>query len=419
MKKNIRKSMLLKFIAITILTAIVVCQIPAGAIPAHTDGRLAAISVRDHGAIADGKTDDSGAFNKAVAAAKKIGVPVFVPGGNYALAKTVEINGVELIGDASGPWPADVDNLPRIIMTEPKASAFSLQNGTITGITISTQVSQKNYVNFNECIEIVGNNATVKHVKFSNICVGIKVTKNDITGLVLDNLFMSTVHRIGLFITGTKNAVLKNIEVWTPTGNSDIFPGSGIAFHLINNDNLYIQGCFGFCANQGFVFETSGGKSQSAVMDNCSVDFSSIGVVVRGNSKLDLTGGTYFLHHTGLLIEGQSAVVSVTGASMRANGSATIKIHGGSKTTISGCTLRRTMVEWLAPAVEIQSSPNVTIDGCMIYCTLKTGNTIDWANPTNLVFTNNIINSGTQMYGQTPSGGIVKNNLLAPYRSPL
>ncbi|HML54057.1 MAG TPA: glycosyl hydrolase family 28-related protein [Solidesulfovibrio magneticus] len=59
------------------------------------------ISVRDYGAVGDGRHDDSAAFESAVAAVAKPGV-VAVPAGTYRLARTLKLaSGVVLRGDGT------------------------------------------------------------------------------------------------------------------------------------------------------------------------------------------------------------------------------------------------------------------------------------------------------------------------------
>ncbi|WP_293954911.1 glycosyl hydrolase family 28-related protein [uncultured Corynebacterium sp.] len=60
------------------------------------------ISVGDYGAIPDGTTDNTGAFNAAMAAARSEGRKVYVPAGRWKIEGTVDISGVQISGEISG-----------------------------------------------------------------------------------------------------------------------------------------------------------------------------------------------------------------------------------------------------------------------------------------------------------------------------
>ena len=65
----------------------------------------ARFDVKLHGAKADGKTDDTAAFQKALdAAAQKPGTTVFAPDGRYLIAGTIQVRlNTTLQGEYSGP----------------------------------------------------------------------------------------------------------------------------------------------------------------------------------------------------------------------------------------------------------------------------------------------------------------------------
>jgi hypothetical protein len=61
----------------------------------------ATATIFDYGAVGDGVTDDSGAFNRALAAAASQGIMILVPGRNYALANPVSWTSQNHVGQ---PW---------------------------------------------------------------------------------------------------------------------------------------------------------------------------------------------------------------------------------------------------------------------------------------------------------------------------
>lgn len=115
------------------------------------------VSVRAHGAVGDGVTDDTGAFQAAIDEAAGTGAAVFIepvePGKGYVLTHTVALaEGVSLIGSPAGMPFIAWEGVPREIQTGPvilarprvedytggrKAPLFLLQGGnTLRGLYI-------------------------------------------------------------------------------------------------------------------------------------------------------------------------------------------------------------------------------------------------------------------------------------------
>src|SRR3954468_14330400 len=76
----------------------------SGAPPRQTQVAQAAATqatINDFGAVGDGVTDDSGAFNRALAAAASQGITVLVPGRTYAIRNPITWTSNTSIGQ---PW---------------------------------------------------------------------------------------------------------------------------------------------------------------------------------------------------------------------------------------------------------------------------------------------------------------------------
>lgn len=387
----------------------------AGAkVPVPVGGKLEAVSVKTMGAVGNGANDDTAAFRQAIAKAKADGVPVFVPGGSYRLTGTLTLDGVDMIGDDSGAWPADNDSLPNLLMTNPNAPLFSLKNCSISGLKITVQSNDSNRNSFQPCLRVDGNNVTIRNMKLAQVTTGVKTGVNGITGLLIENVFMPTTHQIGVSVSGTTGAILKNIEMWTPTQNASDFPVSGTAFYLRDNRELYMQGCFTFNAASGMLFE----GANDAVLDNCSVDLTGRGLILKDSGSIEVNGGTYWTHASGVAVEpGSSTALKVFGAELRSNGDAALRVNGGASTVVEGTIIRRTMDNRNVSAVALYDSPNVTVNGCIIYCELQSGQgpAATWSNARNLVFTGNILSTGGVGYtGNRPAGCRVENNIITP-----
>jgi hypothetical protein len=56
------------------------------------------VSVRCHGAVGDGKIDDTAAFRRAIAAARRGAMTLFVPMGRYPMSSPLDVTGVPVVG---------------------------------------------------------------------------------------------------------------------------------------------------------------------------------------------------------------------------------------------------------------------------------------------------------------------------------
>lgn len=88
--------------------------------------------VTDFGATGDGKTDDTDAFEVAIAQAKKLGAKLFIPNGIYRLTHTLILeDGVSLIGESRGSEPLQTPYNGSLLRYEGKGYALK-----ITGLTV-------------------------------------------------------------------------------------------------------------------------------------------------------------------------------------------------------------------------------------------------------------------------------------------
>ncbi len=387
------------------------------------------ITVVDFGAKGDGKTDDTKAFQSAIAEAKQRGEEaVYVPAGQYLLKDTIALDGVSLTGVYFGAWPADNDKLPAIVAGQKEKPVITLQNGTVSGLNISfPHTSKVSYTQYKEAIRIVGNNGRVENVKISSPTSGIKTIGENIRGTHIENVFMTTPHVIGVFLNDNiGETVVKNVEMWTPTQVSGSpFPVSGIGVKMLNNENVILSDVFVFNAAKGFVFEEYSGKGTKAVMTNCSADMTAVGVYVKDEHDIQITGGTYWTHTNGLLVDGGTSTVRVEGAEMRANGDAAFKVNGGKEVTATGCLFRRVMDGREMPTVMITSSARkATVEGCIISARYEDGAAsgqtaavVCYGPEESFVFRSNVINATNKrgLYPENPENTTMSNNIISTF----
>lgn len=94
------------------------------------DSKAACLTVRDFGAVGDGKADDTGAFQRAVDSGRG---DILIPCGTYRLNETIEVD-----LDSTGPISIVGQGTARIIMTG-AGLAFKLigtHDGTASSMTV-------------------------------------------------------------------------------------------------------------------------------------------------------------------------------------------------------------------------------------------------------------------------------------------
>ncbi|MBN1902360.1 right-handed parallel beta-helix repeat-containing protein [Candidatus Sumerlaeota bacterium] len=320
------------------------------------------IDVRDMGAAGDGTTDDTKAFQKAVERAKIAKMPVFVPRGKYRISGAIEIEETALTGPPAPAWPADVDTLPSILPAHTDKPAFHLlAGGSICGIDITYNWKDQPTTG-PPAILISGIGVTVRDTRIRYAWDGIIADGKSNTGRTnLENIFMVSIMNVGVRMTGTWDVPrLNNIEVWN-AGAQDSNRGLtyGIGFHLGKNDLIRMTDCFVFGMHYGFLLESKidGCEIEGdtwGVMNGCSTDFCGLGIVVRGNHTLSVSGGTFWDHASGLVLEQGTSRVRVSGCEMSSNGAPAVVIRECDHAVISGCSLLRPMEGFSSPAVLLE-----------------------------------------------------------------
>lgn len=333
------------------------------------------IDVRSLGAVGDGKADDTAAFERAIALGRQNGQPVRVPRGRYRITRTLELKAQELTGAENAAWVADEVTLPTILPEVPDGPAIRLLGGgAVHGLYFfqdwkGGQPSERPAI-----IQLAGVGTRVSEVKIQNAWDGISADgKSNVGRALIRDCFLVDIHNVGIRMLGTWDVSwISRVEVWSPA--SKRFLAHGIGFLIGKNDLLLLSDCFVFSADRGYKFVESvpGSEIRGTMwgsMTNCTADFCGIGIEVDGAHTISLAGGTYWTHHSGILIHGKGAQVRMSGLEMKSNSGPCIDIQGGSLVAVAGCQLRREMARFVAPALRITGGETVAVSGCAISST--------------------------------------------------
>lgn len=336
----------------------------AGEIPGPT--RLAeAVNVRDCGAAGDGKTDDTAALQKAISRAAQTSRCVRVPPGRYVTSKPLALEKVAVAGLPQAAWPADVDALPAILPSHRDGPAFELgAAGAMCGLDVTYRWAGEPEAG-PAAVLVRGIGVFVRNVRIRYAWDGIVADGASNVGRAnIENVFLVAVRNCGVRLTGTWDVPrLCNVEVW----NAGPVPRGlrkGVGFHLGKNDLARLTDCFVFAMRHGFLLEDriDGCKITGGtwgVMNGCATDYCGTGIELRGEHTLSVSGGTFWDHGSGLVVDGEKARVRVSGCELKSNGAPAVVVRRCQQTVVTGCSLLRPMKEHPGCAASLEGGRTV------------------------------------------------------------
>lgn len=255
------------------------------------------LNVMDFGAVADGKTDNTAAFQKALDTASKAGGgKVKVPSGTYLIAKHLDISyNTTLIGEWEAP-PAPTKLNPTTMQVDNGVNAkdailagsvllavegagdekgvpfISMQrNATLKGIIIyyPNQVYDKAPVPYPWTVGGAGDNISIIDCLFVNPYMAVDFGTQPCGRHFIRNLYAQAIHK-GLFVDKCYDVGrLENIHFW-PFWSAHVLTGldtselgkwmdkNATAFTLSRSDWEYVSNCFCISYYQGFHFKSTG-----------------------------------------------------------------------------------------------------------------------------------------------------------------
>ncbi len=357
------------FIIVTI--GVILMMAGIGALISAT-APLKEVNVKTFGAKGDGKTDDTAAFERAIAITKTEGGVIKVPNGQYRLTRPLQLKSQTLIGATASAYVSDASVLPVLLPESMKGPCLSLDAGAaVHGLQFAYKWGGKEPSPRPAAIELKGVGCRVSDVKIFDAWDGIMADGiNNVGRVLIEKCFLVNIHNIGIRMTGTwDSSWISKVEIWSP--GSKHFLNKGIGFLIGKNDMLIMSDNFVFNANTAYKFQDKieGCKIEGGMwgaMSNCTADFSGYGIVVEGDHTVSINGGTYWTHNGGIIVKGKKAQLRVSGLELASNGSPALNIQGGDLITVGTCQLRRLFKSHEAPAVSITGGNAVIVNGCVI-----------------------------------------------------
>ena len=176
-------------------------------------------NVRDFGARGDGKTDDTMAFESALAAAAQAptGRCVRVPPGQYRLTRSLTLDSTLLIGLEAGGFPADTRPLPQLLVDvpAPQPCLIAKTGASVHGLELEFRRAKPDTV-FGPGVKIEGGGVSLSNLLLHNPTLGIVADGRVNCGRVnLENIFMVNPAEIGVhFEYGLDVVTFRNVHVW-------------------------------------------------------------------------------------------------------------------------------------------------------------------------------------------------------------
>lgn len=330
-----------------------------------------AVNVRDTGAVGDGRTDDTESLLKAIVQAEAQGTSVFVPRGTYRVSRPLSLTRVALTGPSTAAWPADTDPLPTFVPSHRDGPVFVLGPGGGLGEIDITYHWETEPESGPPAVLISGIGAYIRNVRIRYPWDGIVTDgQHNVGRLNLENVFLVSPRNVGVRVTGTWDiSRVCNVEVWN-AGPVKRGLTQGVGFLLGKNDLIHLTDCSVFGMSKGFLLadklpgcKITGGTW--GVMNGCATDFCVLGIAVQGNHSLSVSGGTFWDHGSGLLVDGEGARVRLSGSELQSNGAPAVHVVSCNQTVVTGCSLLRPMKDHPGPLVVLEGGA-VLVQGCSV-----------------------------------------------------
>ncbi len=355
------------------------------------------ISVKAYGATGNGVTDDTLAFENAIAAAQsQTNDGVYVPLGCYVISSPLTLNALEMLGRVSGGWPADTAPLPTLLIRQYTSPGLSLTNGaSMEGLAVDYDQETPATTNA-PAISVQGVGTTLSDLKIQNAYDAINSPGPDMPGRARysDILIVQPAHD-GIEISKCDDFVqFLDIEVTCPGA-----PCAGAAFSFGRVDEGGYLGLMASNCATGFRFFTdvasNGGKFVGGLAGcsaiNCATD-----VWATGDHKIKISGGDFTANNCGAFLNGTNAELTIAGGKWQANSNQAVQVAQAANVVIDADMFCRA-----GPVsntlVQLQNCAMVTVKDCQ-FLPGSTGLELDSLNQQAVVYGNNFQDGGIMNY---------------------
>jgi hypothetical protein len=372
------------------------------------------LNVQAYGAVPDGVTDDTVAFQNTIAAAESgTNNGIYVPMGNYVISSTLTWSNIEMVGKFAGGWPADNMPMPTLLINQVTAPGVALQNGaSMHGIAINYETVPA--TTNAPAISLQGEGITLSSVRIQGPYDGITTPVSAMPNRArLSDIFIVQPVHIGVQISKCTDFVQFNhVEVWCDTAFST---GPGFDFGSIAGGSF--NGLLGYQCTPGIQIYTDNSTTNSTFTGNfvnCCMDASTTGISINGNDQVKITAGDWDCEFWGATVNGTNALVSIVGGKWHANSQEAVMVYQAQNVLVDSCIFYRSApygAGWTNnPLVWISNATSATVNGCQFLpgsTGLELGNQVQ-----NAVVVGNIFQAGGITNNMTSTNYVIANNLL-------
>lgn len=275
-----------------------------GSIAAAQDRPAGDYDVTDFGAVGDGETDNTGAFQAALDAAGATGGTVHVPVGNFLIAGNLSIPvDVTLKGTFEAP-PRKFESKGSVLLTTsgqgdadgvPFLQMHELS--TLKGIVIHypEQIVSDEPHPYPWTIQGSGDNITIINVLITNPYKAVDLGTFACGRHFVNGLYMQALYR-GIFVDKCYDVGrIENVHMW-PFWRDDkrlhkFTSEQGIAFMFGRTDWQFVMNCFTIYYSVGFLFDDFGSGPGNVVITQSGADLGP--VAVRANQVQTHSGVSF------------------------------------------------------------------------------------------------------------------------------
>jgi hypothetical protein len=324
------------------------------------------VNVTAYGARGDGVTDDTAAFNSAIAATRSGSVHngVYVPLGKYVISGTLTLDGVELVGNLAGGWPADTLPMPTLLMRVTTAPGLILSNGaSLHGIAILYDQGTPTTTNA-PAISLQGNGLSISSVRIQNPYDGINTLSNATPGRArFSDIYVVSPAHVGVQITKCYDYVqYHHIEVRCTNAMST---GAAFVFGRVDEGNytgLLASNCLTGLEFDNDPSTNPAGGNFTGSFAGCSTIACANGVTITGAHKVKISGGDFSDSNYGAVINGAAEVTLIGGRWQTASGQS-VQIVSATNVIIDASMFSRPAAV-AAPLVTANNLTTLTLNHC-------------------------------------------------------